>query len=61
MFRIRRIYDDVLPVNRTAIDHVQQILRTQFADLPARDIDKLPQQLSNPLKHGFRAILYIAA
>ncbi|MGE4543009.1 MAG: GNAT family N-acetyltransferase [Pedobacter sp.] len=60
MFRIRRIYDDVLPVNRTAIDHVQQILRTQFADLPARDIDKLPQQLSNPLKHGFRAILYIA-
>lgn len=60
MFRIRRIYDDILPVNRTAIGHVQQILRTQFTDLPGRDIDKLPQQLNNPLKHGFRAILYIA-
>lgn len=60
MFRIRRIYDDVLPLNRTAIAQVQQILKTQFADLPPRDIDKLPQQLTNPLKHGFRAILYIA-
>ena len=60
MFRIRRIYDDVLPANRTAIAQVQQILKAQFADLAARDIDKLPQQLTNPLKHGFRAILYIA-
>ena len=60
MFRIRRIYDDVLPINRTAIDQVQQILRSQFPDLAARDIDKLPRQLTNPLKHRFRAILYIA-
>ncbi len=60
MFRIRRIYDDLLPVNRTAIAHVQQILRSQFPDLTARDIDKLPGQLKNPLKHGFRAILYVA-
>jgi acetoin utilization deacetylase AcuC-like enzyme/GNAT superfamily N-acetyltransferase len=60
MFRIRRIYDDVLPVNRTAIGHVQQILRSQFPDLAARDIDKLPGQLKNPLKHRFRAILYVA-
>lgn len=60
MFRIRRIYDDVLPINRTAIDQVQQILRSQFTDLAARDIDKLPRQLTNPLKHRFRAILYIA-
>jgi GNAT superfamily N-acetyltransferase len=60
MFRIRRIYDDILPVNRTAIAHVRQILRSQFPDLAARDIDKLPGQLKNPLKHGFRAILYVA-
>ncbi|MEZ4601414.1 MAG: histone deacetylase family protein [Syntrophotaleaceae bacterium] len=60
MFRIRRIYDDLLPINRTAIDHVRQILRSQFPDLSARDIDKLPGQLKNPLKHGFRAILYVA-
>jgi acetoin utilization deacetylase AcuC-like enzyme/GNAT superfamily N-acetyltransferase len=60
MFRIRRIYDDLLPINRTAIGHVQQILRSQFPDLAERDISKLPGQLKNPLKHGFRAVLYVA-
>lgn len=60
MFRIRLIHDDLLPVNRAAIAHVQQILRSQFPDLAARDIDKLPGQLKNPLKRGFRAILYVA-
>lgn len=60
MFRIRRIYDDILPSNRVAITHVQQMLRNQFPDLAARDIDKLPGQLKNPLKHGFRAVLYVA-
>ncbi|MEZ4484758.1 MAG: hypothetical protein R2864_09205 [Syntrophotaleaceae bacterium] len=48
MFRIRRIYDDVLPVNRTAIEQVQQILRSQFSGLAAADIDKLQRQLTNP-------------
>ncbi len=60
MFRIRRIYDDILPVNRTAIDQVQHILRSQFSGLAARDVDKLPRQLTNPLRHRFRAILYVA-
>jgi acetoin utilization deacetylase AcuC-like enzyme/GNAT superfamily N-acetyltransferase len=60
MFSIRRIYDDILPINRTAIDQVQQILRSQFPDLAARDIDKLPRQLTNPFKTRFRAILYVA-
>lgn len=60
MFRIRRIFDDLLPINRSAIAHVQQILRSQFPDLAERDITKLPGQLKNPLKHGFRAILYVA-
>ncbi len=60
MFRIRRIYDDVLPINRTAIDQVQQILRSQFPDLAARDIEKLPRQLTDPLKYRFRAILFVA-
>lgn len=60
MFRIRRIYDDILPINRAAIEQVQQILRNRFPGLETRDIDKLPKQLTNPLKHGFRAILYVA-
>ncbi|MEW6602433.1 MAG: acetylpolyamine amidohydrolase, partial [Nitrospirota bacterium] len=60
MFRVRRIYDDVLPVNREAIAQVQNILRTQFHLLHEDDIKKLPEQLRNPLKYRFRSILLIA-
>ena len=60
MFRIRRIFDTWLPVNRQALSQVQQILRSQFPDLAEAEVAKLPQQLENPLKHGFRAILYVA-
>ena len=60
MFRIRRIYDDLLPVNRAAIVEVQKILRAQFPALSPKDVAKLPDQLRNPLKHRFRAILYVA-
>ena len=60
MFRIRRIYDDLLPVNRAAVLQVQEILRAQFPALTEKDIDKLPEQLRNPLKYRFRSILYVA-
>lgn len=60
MFRIRRIYDTSLPVNRQAIAQVQQILRDQFPQLDKQDIRKLPEQLTNPLKYRFRSILSIA-
>ncbi len=60
MFGIRRIYDDLLPINRAAIREVQHILRVQFPDLSKKDIDKLPEQLRNPLKYRFRSILYVA-
>jgi acetoin utilization deacetylase AcuC-like enzyme/GNAT superfamily N-acetyltransferase len=60
MFRIRRIFDSWLPVNRRILEQVQQILREQFPGLSDREVEKLPRQLDNPLKHGFRAILYVA-
>ena len=60
MFRIRRVYDDVTPLNREAISQVREILRTQFPGLSRRDIGKLPKQLRNPLKYRFRAILFVA-
>ncbi len=60
MFRIRRIYDTVLPVNRQAIAQVQAILRAQFPALDKKDIKKLPEQLTNPLKYRFRSILSVA-
>ena len=49
MFRIRRIFDDVLPVNKAAITQVQDILRSQFPLLTADGIAKIPGQLRNPL------------
>ncbi|MFO7812420.1 MAG: hypothetical protein R6V21_05590, partial [Pelovirga sp.] len=60
MFRIRRIYDTVLPVNQQAISQVQVILKSQFPDLNPKDIKKLPDQLTNPLKYRFRSILSVA-
>ncbi len=60
MFRIRRIYDSILPVNRQAIHQVQEILRTQFPGLDKKDIAKLPRQLTDPLKYRFRSILSVA-
>ena len=60
MFRIRRVYDDILPNDRAAVEQVQEILRSQFGALSEADIDKLPLQLRNPLKFRFRTILHIA-
>ncbi|MDY0041711.1 MAG: histone deacetylase family protein [Desulforhabdus sp.] len=60
MFRIRRIFDDILPANREAIRQAQQILADQFPLLNPTDIDKVPELLRNPLKHQFQSILYIA-
>ncbi len=60
MFSIRRIYDYVLPVNRTAVDRVQEILREQFPSLSKKDIAQIPDQLRNPFKYRFRTILFVA-
>jgi len=60
MFRIRRIYDDTLPIDKAAIAQVQQILKAQFTLLSDREIAKLPEQLRNPLKYRFRSILFVA-
>jgi len=60
MFRIRRIYDDILPLNRVAIARVQAILRNQFPLLKEREIQKIPERLRNPLKYRFRSILFVA-
>ncbi len=60
MFRIRRIYDDTLAIDREAIGRVQQILRSQFSGVSENEIGSLGQELSNPLKYRFRTILFIA-
>lgn len=60
MLKIRRIYDDVLPVNRETLKQVQQILRTRFAEAPPDEIDRLPEKLRNPFMQRFRSILLVA-
>ncbi len=60
MFSIRRIYDDLLPVNKSAIESVRKIFVEQFSGAPIEDLDGLAQKLRNPFDDGFRPILYVA-
>lgn len=60
MFCIRRIYDDVLEVNQSALREVRQMFDSQFPDAPVGDIEHLADRLCNPFKKRFRTILYVA-
>ena len=59
MFTIRKIYDLALPVNRKALGQVQEILREQFPGVPETVVERIPEQIQNPLKYGFRTILIV--
>jgi acetoin utilization deacetylase AcuC-like enzyme len=60
MFKIRRIYDDVLPGNRNALDQVKAIMRSRFSEVSAEEIDQLGHHLRDPFLKRFRAILFVA-
>lgn len=60
MFRIRKINDTSSPRNRRAIDQVLEILRQQFPLTRKEELEKLPQQLINPMKYKYRSMLLIA-
>jgi acetoin utilization deacetylase AcuC-like enzyme/GNAT superfamily N-acetyltransferase len=60
VFRIRRIYDDAVPVNQDAIRQVQAILQAQFPLITTDEVEKLPEKLRNPLKYRFRSVLLVA-
>ncbi len=60
MFRIRRIFDDVVPADRYALDQVGAILRSQFTLLDRQKINRIPDLLRSPLKYGVRSILFVA-
>lgn len=59
MFRIRRVYDALLPINRNAIAQVQDIIRTQFSDVADEEIRDIPEKLLNPVKFNFRSVLFV--
>ncbi|MCF8067338.1 MAG: histone deacetylase family protein [Desulfobacterales bacterium] len=60
MFLIRRIFDDVIPANQHALEQVRGLLRSQFEALDHQKIDRIPESLRDPLKYGFRSIVYVA-
>ncbi|MBN1758371.1 MAG: histone deacetylase family protein [Chitinispirillaceae bacterium] len=60
MFRIRCVSGTTLPIDRTAIEQVQQILREQFPGLRPAEVTSLQEKLSNPLKFRYRSILFVA-
>ncbi|MEX2138014.1 MAG: GNAT family N-acetyltransferase [Pirellulales bacterium] len=60
MFRIRRIYDDVLPTNQVAIGEVKRIFVEQFPAARRDDIEKINEYLRNPFLQRFRTVLYVA-
>jgi len=60
MFRIRRIYDDTLPVDQVALEQVRKILSARFDEIPSRDLEGLTDRLRNPFKHGFRSVILVA-
>ncbi|MCU0538386.1 MAG: GNAT family N-acetyltransferase, partial [Desulfobacterales bacterium] len=60
MFRIRRVYDEVLPVNRAALEQVKAIMRSRFAAVPAAEIDQLGRHLHDPFLKRFRTTLSVA-
>lgn len=60
MFRIRRIFDTILPIDQQAIAAVQDILRQQFPGVRPEEITELPHKLQNPGRYGFRYMLFVA-
>jgi acetoin utilization deacetylase AcuC-like enzyme/GNAT superfamily N-acetyltransferase len=60
MLRIRRIYDDILPLNRQILHQVRTILRDRFPAVPQEEIAQIGEKLRNPFKQRFRCILITA-
>lgn len=60
VFRIRRIHDDVLPVNQRALVKAQALLRERFPGAAARTIDHLAEALHDPLAHRLRTVVLVA-
>jgi len=60
MFRIRRIYDDVLPADRDAVRQVQEILSTTIEGVHPDEVQELPERLRKPFPKRFLNLLFAA-
>ncbi len=59
MFRIRRIYDDVLPGNRETLRQVREIFTARFPAADPTEMENLGEKLLNPFKSRFRTVLFV--
>jgi acetoin utilization deacetylase AcuC-like enzyme/GNAT superfamily N-acetyltransferase len=60
MFRIRRIHDDVLEINKQALSKVQALLSDYFSEVPQAKIAGLPALLRDPVSSRFRTVVLVA-
>ncbi|MBO6950209.1 MAG: GNAT family N-acetyltransferase [Rhodospirillales bacterium] len=60
MLRIRKVQDDTTPANLAVIYEAQAIMRRQFPGISESDINKLPDQLRDPISYGFVSSLFVA-
>lgn len=60
MHRIRRVFDDLHPIDAREIQQVQQLLRDQFPGVDKDEVDQLPERLRNPSKQQLRSFLYVS-
>ena len=60
MLRIRKITGPGPVSGRNDLEHVKDIIARQFPDIRKERIDKLDEQLINPLKFKYQSILLLA-
>ena len=60
MFRIRRIFDDVLPVDKDQIEQSLSILRSQFPLVKEEEVRKVADRIKRPHGHSLSALLFVA-
>ncbi len=59
MIRVRKVYDNVSRANRDAIAQVRAIVAEQFPTARTQDLEKIDQQLIDPLRYRYRSILLV--
>lgn len=60
MFRIRKISNPFLEVNTRALEQVKSVIDKQFGGIQKEKIDIITDQMINPLKYNFHAMLFVA-
>ena len=60
MFRVRRIFEGLSPLNAKAVGLIQAILRERFPHASRDEVDSIPARLRDGVKSGFQTILFSA-